>query len=428
MEIAGIMLCCLQALLINYVYIKNFSCRFRFFEKGPVWLVGTVILGCADYFLFHRGGGFAAYFFALLLVYEVHVQVFMKGGWSTKFFLSLILLVYKILLVAIGDMIAIGLLGGEQPLDGPVHILSQTVVVLLLIPGTLLLARFPLPEKELKLHNWSVLACMISLLIMFSLLSLVLTLPDAVSNPGYNICMILIVAACYYLLYRLMKSFYQELDYRVELELRQYEKEYDKQIHAAYEKLRVLRHDFKNHILYMEVMLQEEEYEELQLYFKELADWTENARSMIDTGNQLANAVLNVKIISATDEGIPVEINVSLPEKISMSDMEFVSLLGNLFDNALEASRKIREPRIRIKIEPYKGFIRMEFENKMKEQFLDMRDGLPSDKRDQGEHGMGIRIIRDIVGRNNGTFYCRAENGSFFVRILLPCETETENI
>ena len=91
-------------------------------------------------------------------------------------------------------------------------------------------------------------------------------------------------------------------------------------------------------------MLQEEEYGELQLYFKELADWTEDARNMIDTGNQLANAVLNVKMISAAEENIPVTINASLPDKMPVSDMEFVSLLGNLFDNALEASRKAATP------------------------------------------------------------------------------------
>lgn len=425
MEIIGIILCCLQAMLLNYVLVKNFPYKFETLNKKIVQTGIVVMLGYADYFLFHLGQGFAVYFFALLLLYVCYVQVLMNGGRSTKFFLSLILLVYKILLVAIGDIIAIRLIGGEQPLNGLAHLLSQTIIVLLLIPGIIFLVRFPLPEKEQKLHNWSMIACIISLIIIFNLLLLVLTIPDAVSNPGYNICMILIMAACYYLLYRLMKSFYQELDYRVELELRQYEKEYNKQIRTAYEKLRGLRHDFKNHILYMGVMLQEKEYEKLQLYFKELSDWTENARNMIDTGNQLANAVLNVKIISAVDENIPVKINVSLPEKISMSDMEFVSLLGNLFDNALEASRKVPTPYIRIQIEPYKGFIRMEFENKMKQQFLDIHNGLHTDKKDQDGHGMGMKIIRDIVDRNSGTFYCEAENGIFFVRILLPYEKES---
>lgn len=424
MMVISIILYSLQALLLNCALVKNFSYRFIFLHKRTVQAGIAVMLGSADYFLFHTRHGFAAYFIALLLLYEVYVQGFMKGGKSTKFFLGLILLTYKILLVAIGDMIAIRLIGGEQPLEGPAHILSQTMVVLLLIPGILLLIRFPLPEKEQKLHNWGVLACIVSMIIMISLLSLVLTIPEAVSNPGYNICMILIIAACYYLLYCLMKSFYQELDYRVELELRQYEKEYDKQIRTAYEKLSRLRHDFKNHILYMGEMLRYEEYEELRWYFKGLADWTENARNMVDTGNQLVNAIFNVKMISAADEKIPVTVNASLPDRMPMSDMELVSLLGNLFDNALEASGKVSTPYIRIRIEPYKGFIRMEFENGMEKQSLDIHKGLRTDKKDKGEHGMGMGIIRDIVERNDGNMYCEADNGKFFVRILLPCEME----
>ena len=426
MEIIGIILCFLQALLLNYVLVKNFPYKFEPVHKWIIQIGFAAALGSADYFLFHSGQGFAKYFFALLLIYEVYMQICMKGRKSTKFFLSLILLVYKILLVAIGDMAAIRLIGGEQPLNGLAHVFSQTVVVLLLVPIAVFLVHFRLPEREQQLHNWSALACVISLIIMLSLLSLVLTIPDSVSNPGYNVCMILIMTACYYLLYRLMKSFCQELDYQVELELHQYEQEYNKQIRTAYEKLRSLRHDFKNHILYMGAMLQEEEYGELQLYFKELADWTEDARNMIDTGNQLANAVLNVKMISAAEENIPVTINASLPDKMPVSDIEFVSLLGNLFDNALEASRKAATPYIRIQMEPYKGFIRMEFENKMDRPFLNTKNGLQTDKKDKEEHGMGMGIMRDIVERNKGNFYCLAENGSFLVRILLPREERSE--
>ena len=68
----------------------------------------------------------------------------------------------------------------------------------------------------------------------------------------------------------------------------------------------------------------------------------------------------------------------------------------------------------------------MEFENKMDRQFLNTKNGLQTDKKDKEEHGMGMGIMRDIVERNKGNFYCLAENGSFLVRILLPREERGE--
>ena len=56
----------------------------------------------------------------------------------------------------------------------------------------------------------------------------------------------------------------------------------------------------------------------------------------------------------------------------------------------------------------------MEFENKMDRQFLNTKNGLQTDKKDKEEHGMGMGIMRDIVERNKGNFYCLAENGSFW--------------
>ena len=121
-----------------------------------------------------------------------------------------------------------------------------------------------------------------------------------------------------------------------------------------------------------------------------------------------------------SEEGITVRVSASLPEKMPMSNIDAVSLVTNLLDNAEEACRKTKAPSITIKMQPVKGFLQMIFENTTIPNQTVYDSPLKTDKENPQEHGLGMNIIRDIITRIHGTIHYHAENGIFCVRILLP--------
>ncbi len=52
----------------------------------------------------------------------------------------------------------------------------------------------------------------------------------------------------------------------------------------------------------------------------------------------MADAILNSKISLAKAQEIPVRVDAHIPVKLSISDLDLCVILGNLFDNAIEAN------------------------------------------------------------------------------------------
>ena len=58
----------------------------------------------------------------------------------------------------------------------------------------------------------------------------------------------------------------------------------------------------------------------------------------------------NSKISLAKAKGIPVRADAHIPVKLSISDLDLCVILGNLFDNAIEASQQLPEGERMIRI------------------------------------------------------------------------------
>lgn len=63
----------------------------------------------------------------------------------------------------------------------------------------------------------------------------------------------------------------------------------------------------------------------------------------VKTGNAMADAIINSKISLAKSRNIPVQIDAHIPVKLKMSELDLCCILGNLFDNAMDASAELPE-------------------------------------------------------------------------------------
>ena len=98
---------------------------------------------------------------------------------------------------------------------------------------------------------------------------------------------------------------------------------------------KTIRHDFRHHNQNLESMLKKGEVEEALSYLKQYNDSLDAARLNDFCPNITVNAILNSFFIKAQKNGITVSVAADVKEKTAISDMDFVAVLSNLLENAI---------------------------------------------------------------------------------------------
>ena len=94
-----------------------------------------------------------------------------------------------------------------------------------------------------------------------------------------------------------------------------------------------------------------------------------------------------------------------LPADGTIQEIDIISLLGNLLDNAIEACRASgsSDPYIRIESTIKKKVWQLTVSNSKDPEISPKKTGMATTKKDARDHGLGIGIIRSIVSKYNGT-------------------------
>lgn len=180
-----------------------------------------------------------------------------------------------------------------------------------------------------------------------------------------------------------------------------------------------IRHEFKNICFRMQVLLKEKRYGELEKLITNYAGEKLEHNELINTGNHMVNVILSQKIREARLYDINIVTKVLLNETLPLSDDEIGTILSNLIDNAIEASKKEPEKDIRIEINSVKDFIQIMVKNKVSYDILEKNPYLRTTKEDARFHGIGLSIIKEIVKQHNGKLEYRMNGGYFEITIYL---------
>ncbi len=201
-------------------------------------------------------------------------------------------------------------------------------------------------------------------------------------------------------------------------------------IQASMKTLRQWKHDYHHHTQAMQMLLENQQYSELNTYLAQFNSDFTNLTSMVSTGNLTLDAILSSKILIAKSHGIAVEQTIFLPEKLSIPQTDLCIVLGNLLDNAIEACNKLKNqqqpPYINITIKIHKGMLYFKVVNSSNGIYLFDNKKLISTKK-QPEHGYGFHNINKIVENYGGFFNYVPENNSFVATIMIPFQPEEED-
>ena len=193
------------------------------------------------------------------------------------------------------------------------------------------------------------------------------------------------------------------------------------EVENMYRRMRGWRHDYRNHIQTMKAYAASGDLEAINRYLDKLDEDLNTVDIVVKTGNAMTDAILNSKISLAAARGIPVTADAHIPVKLRLSEIDLCSILGNLFDNAIEASLALPEEQrlIRVYMDMKGTQLYISFTNFTSTKKMAKVGKLFQTTKGDG-HGFGLVRIDNIIERLDGYLSRNSEDGAFTTEILIP--------
>ena len=194
---------------------------------------------------------------------------------------------------------------------------------------------------------------------------------------------------------------------------------------STLEDLRCMRHDLKNQYVYMQILLKEKRYGELDQYFRQVAENLPPQLNYVDCGNRSMNTILNMEISKAKAQHIEVTHQLVVPPVLPFPEDDLCAIVANLMDNAIEGCKRLTPeegtaPSIHLGIYPQKSYLLILCRNATNLQTIERRGwGLRTTKGDEKLHGYGTRIVSKTAEKYNGCAEYTLEDGCFVAKVML---------
>ncbi len=220
-----------------------------------------------------------------------------------------------------------------------------------------------------------------------------------------------------------MGLFSKQIDKQISTYQRELIETHYAEVENMYRQMRGWRHDYRNHIQVMKAYAANGDLDAISKYLDELDTDLATVDTVIKTGNAMADAILNSKISLAQSKNITVRADAHIPVKLKTSELDLCVIIGNLFDNAIEASLALPEEErmIRVYMDMKNTQLYISFTNLTAVRKQKKIGGRFQTTKGEG-HGFGLVRIDNIVERLDGYISRNSEDGAFTTEILLPQE------
>lgn len=176
----------------------------------------------------------------------------------------------------------------------------------------------------------------------------------------------------------------------------------------AYEQQRKQTHDFKNLLIVLRGFAEREtSRSEMIDYIERLQHFDTANSTMINTHRTAVDIILNQKLAVAERVNIRFMPQLDDLSKFPLPDDEFIIVLSNLIDNAIEACEKIEDGRQRfirlnMKVEQQSAYLRIENPTAAPVEIKNNR--IVTTKAKTAEHGYGIQNMIAVLERHSAYY------------------------
>lgn len=189
------------------------------------------------------------------------------------------------------------------------------------------------------------------------------------------------------------------------------------EMNKQYERSRKVIHDIKKHLNVLSELTHKDN-QKTNTYSEMIEKEVDSLFSGFQCSNEILSIVFSQKISLAESLNINVETKVEDINFDFMSDLDITALFANIWDNAIEASKKAEEKHIAFEISKVNGFILITEKNSFNGKIKRNNDKILSSKKNHT--GVGLSIIKSTVEKYKGLFTSNVENKTFCIEITIP--------
>lgn len=353
-----------------------------------------------------------------------------KAVWQKKAFIFLFALTSAMFISSVCSCIQNALPGKGDWLPGtPETIIITLVIYLLAVPLLcLFLKKFYLPvERGMTAKETGYLS--LPLLILFAIFVTVFSFADFVyisSNITALtlffgiIVTVFILYAVIFRMYSLANERYlaDEKYARAQYQLDIREEQY-RRICESIENSRKQRHDIQHHLLTLEGFLDSCDIQKARDYLKQYAESSARSGIVKFCNNPIINMLVSHYFQAAEELGIEFSVHISIPDALSVQDIDLSVLLGNLLENAVEAASGAK---------PVERVISLSMLCSGKMLAVTVDNGFDGNVSQNGgeylssksaHRGLGLKSLADIAEKYGGGAEFRHDGKMFYSSVML---------
>ena len=223
----------------------------------------------------------------------------------------------------------------------------------------------------------------------------------------------------YHTMWRVAVNLNENARLREANELMAMERKRYEELRAYMDEVRNLRHDFRQHLVVIDEYARKGETEKLSDYISQFTETLNEHRPVI-AANPAVDAVASHYETVAEMQNTHIKWMMELSAELPLKESDFITVFGNLVENALIAVSNIPEEKRTVQVNarmlsdamlgitvknPYEGKIKLN------------RQGLPVARK--AGHGIGLQSVKGVVDRYGGALDIETDDGMFVVGVLL---------
>ena len=181
-----------------------------------------------------------------------------------------------------------------------------------------------------------------------------------------------------------------------------------------------LRHDMKNHLIAISELSKKHGDTDITDYISALSGKMVQAEEYSQTGILSLDSIINYKLTQAERSSISVFCEIALPDDLNIEADDFVTIIGNLLDNAIEAAEKTQNDKyIFLNIRYTKGTLFITVKNSFDGVLNIKNHRFQTTKKDTALHGIGLQSIEAAIRKYNGELLTSHSDTEFIVKIIM---------
>lgn len=210
---------------------------------------------------------------------------------------------------------------------------------------------------------------------------------------------------------RLKEKYYQDLE----------------ELHEQYD---TFLHDVKHTMRTIAALAEEGANEEIINLIDGLRISLSRIEQNIICSHKILNALFVERKSYADEKGIRLEFDITEPLYLQgIEDMDLVTLVGNILDNAVKAEEQAAEPEgilFSMKMSKEGRHIIIQLENSFSEMNSENLNKGSETGHVGAKHGIGMRSVHKIVRKYGGMMENQKEDGRYWIKIILPVQSGWE--